>query len=472
MDAAAAGMESRNGQAAGTKRMAVIGAGACGLTTAKHMLEAGFDVTIFEIGTQVGGLWCYENDSGRSSAYKTLHINTAKNLTNFSDLKFADDVQAFPDHWDMHKYLGDYADHFDLRRHILFKSEVKHLRPAFRPGAEAPRWEVETTGGTVRTFDTVLIATGHLTKPLHAPEIRDHFKGEYLHAHDYREPEPYEGKRVCVVGIGNTALDIVSDVCVGARRTVMVARSGILIAPKLLFGFPFTDVTMKLYRHWIPEWLRMGIIKGLVYLMHGSMTRLGFPPLAGKVHAASNATAVQHIAYRRVTVKQGIEGIEGRTIRFVDGTAEAFDTVIAATGYLMDLPFISGDIVPLRDNHIDLYKNMVPPGWPGLYLMGMFNTDTALNQVFEWQAKWVCAFERGDAVLPSDDAMRADIAAYRAWVKRHYKQTSRHTIEVEHLPYSAALWRALTMGRLRAWWRRFAFRGAAGDAPVAAEGSP
>ena len=467
MGASAGRGEGADGAVA-AKRMAVIGAGASGLTTAKHMLEVGFAVTIFEIGTQIGGLWCYENDSGRSSAYKTLHINTAKNLTNFADFKFADDVQAFPDHWDMHRYLCDYADHFDLRRRIRFRAEVTKVRPALTPGAPAPRWEVETADGSADVFDAVLVASGHLTKPLHAPEIRDAFAGEYLHAHDYREPESYAGKRVCVVGIGNSGLDIVSDVCVGAARTVMVARSGILITPKLLFGFPFTDVTMKLYRHWIPDWLRMGIIKGLVYLMHGSMRRLGFPRLTKRVHAASNATAVQHIAYRRVTVKQGIERIEGRTIHFVDGTNEEFDALIAATGYQIELPFISPDIVPIDGNGVALYKSMVPPDWPGLYFMGMFNTDTALNQVFEWQAKWVRSFELGRARLPSPDAMRADIAAYRRWLKRTYKDTSRHAIEIEHLPYSGALWRSLMLGRLRA---RFG-GGRPGAAPAPTGGTP
>ena len=129
------------------KRVAVIGTGAAGLCAAKHLLEVGFDVTSFEIGTQVGGLWCYMNDSGRSSAYRTLHINTAKNVTNFRDYLFREGVQRFPSHEDMHAYLKDYAEHFGVMERIQFNSEVTKLKPLFTPGQEDPKWEVTTVDG-------------------------------------------------------------------------------------------------------------------------------------------------------------------------------------------------------------------------------------------------------------------------------------------------------------------------------------
>ena len=442
------------------KRFAVIGAGACGMATAKYMTEAGFDVTVFEKGTKIGGLWCYQNDSGMSAAYATLHINTAKNVTCFSDFKFDGDVQAFPDHQDMYKFLNAYADHFDIQRRIRFDTEVTDVRPAFTPGREEPKWEVETADGTIEAFDRVFVANGHLSKPAHVAQFQNDFKGRYMHVFDYEEPANHVGERVCVVGAGNSGLDVISDVCVGAKRTVMVARTGVVVGPKLLFGFPFTDLTWKLNKHWIPGFVRDRTIRALVFLIQGSMTRLGFPPLADRVHPSTNATAVQHIAYNRVEVKQGIERIEGKTIHFVDGTAEEFDTLIAATGYRIDLPFLSSDIVPVSDdNGIDLYKNIIPPEWPGLYIMGMFNTDTALNQMFEWQAQWLRQFELGKAMLPSADEMWADINAYRAWVRSRYKRSDRHSIELEHLPYTRGLFRALVKGRIRVWLRRLGIGG-------------
>jgi cation diffusion facilitator CzcD-associated flavoprotein CzcO len=426
------------------KTVAVIGAGASGLCTAKYLKQAGFDnITIFEIGSQIGGMWCYENDNGRSSAYKTLHINTAKNLTNFSDFPFDDTVQFFPSHWDMHRYLVAYAEHFGLKPLIRFKTPVANVVPLFTPGREPPRWRVDLAGGGSQSFDYVIVASGHLSDPYHVAELQ-RFAGEYLHSHHYREPAPYVGKRVCIIGAGNSAFDIASDVCVNAPHCVLVARSGVLIAPKLILGHPFTDVSMTLFRDWIPEFVRNRLLRFLVYLVHGRMTELGFKPLTKRTHPTSNATIVQHIAYDRVVIKTGISGIEGRVIRFDDGTEAEFDTLIAATGYKIDLPFIPPEIVPVTGNRIELYKRMVPPNWPGLYFVGMFNTTTALNQVFEWQAQWIAEILLGNAAPPSPAEMMADIEAKQHWIAGSYQNASpRHTIEEEHLPYRRELRQAM-----------------------------
>lgn len=418
----------------GSQRVAVIGAGACGLCAAKYLLASGFDVTVYEIGTQVGGMWCYGNDNGRSSAYRTLHINTSRGVTRFSDLDFDATTQPFPDHYDMHRYLRAYAEHFGVMARIRFRSRVTAVRPAFDPAREAARWTVELADGTATDFDAVIVATGHLTRPLEVDALRA-FTGTYLHAHDYREPEPFVGRRVCVVGIGNSACDIASDVCVTSPRCVLVARSGVVVLPKLMFGRAFTDITAMLQRPWIPRWLRRRITRLLAFLAHGDITRLGFKPPTELTHVTSNATVITDIAYRRIEVKQGIESVDGRTLRFADGTAEEFDVLIAATGYRIDLDFIAPEVLKVEDNRLDLYMRIVPPGWPGLYFMGFFNTDTALNMVFEHQARWVRELLLGNARLPDPDAMRRAIAGRAAWYAARYKHTARHTIEEEHVRY-------------------------------------
>lgn len=427
----------------GAKRIAIIGAGACGLCAAKYLTQAGFNVTIFEIGSQMGGMWCYQNDNERSSAYRTLHINTSRDVTRFHDLDFDKDVQFFPDHWDMHKYLVKYAEHFDIAKLVRYNSSVTDVRALFDPKTEPPLWELALSDGSTEQFDAVIAATGHLSDPLHVPMFQNDFKGEYLHAHYYREPEAYVGKRICIIGVGNSACDISGDVCATAKRCVLVARSGVLILPKLLFGMPFTDITRKIQRPWIPAALRRRFTRWLTYLAHGDMTKLGFKPLDTRAHVTSNGTIVTDIAYSRIEVKQGIEKIDGKTIHFVDGTAEEFDVLIAATGYLIDLPFISRDIVPLEDNRLDLFKRMTRPEWPGLYLMGFFNLDSALNMVYEYQARWVRDIELGEAKLPTAAEMEADIRRKNEWVAKYYKDSPRHTIEEEHVPYIQELKKSL-----------------------------
>ena len=88
---------------------------------------------------------------------------------------------------------------------------------------------------------------------------------------------------------------------------------------------------------------------------------------------------------------------------------------------------------------------MVQPGWPGLYFPGFFNTDTALNMIFEHQARWIRDIELGDAVLPSESDMWADIEAQERWVGERFKETLRHTIEEEHVVYLSALKKSMRL---------------------------
>jgi len=431
-----------------TRSVAIVGAGASGLCAARHFKEAGFRVTVFEIGSKVGGLWCFENDNGLSAAYRTLHINTAKSLTNFKDFKFPPGTQHFPDHRDMYAYFERFVDHFDLRSLIRFNTRVVRVHPATVP-RERSAWIVETEHGDKETFDAVVVASGHLSSPLHSDKYRA-FGGEYLHSHDYRRPENFLGKRVCVIGAGNSGLDIAADLASVNPRTVIVARSGVLIVPKLIFGRPFTDVTAWLAHPLIPQWINRKIQRALIYLIHGPMERLGFQTRRGRAHAMSNATIVQHIAYRRVEVKRDIASIEGRRITFTDGTAEEFDTLIAATGYKIELPFLSEEILPVRNNAVELYNRMVHPDWPGLYFMGLLNVNGAANQAYERQAPWLVAVESGEAALPTHSEMREAIARKKAWVERYYPATLRHTIEEEPVPYFRELAVSLRAARQRA----------------------
>jgi dimethylaniline monooxygenase (N-oxide forming) len=427
------------------RRYAIIGAGAAGICAARQLRREGFsNIVIYEIGSKIGGLWCYENDNGKSAAYRTLHINTARAFTTFTDREFDAGVPLFPAHGDMYAYLQSYVAEFDLGRHIRFNTEITALRPA-----DDGRWTIETAAGAVEKFDRVIVAAGHLWTPRHVPEVRRAFCGEYVHSFDYRGPERFVGKRICVIGAGNSGFDIASDVCMVAARTVMVARSGITIAPKFVFGRAYRDITFKFEKPWIPDVVRRWVQRTLIWTVHGDITRLGFVKPIKRSHNASNPTLINQIAYRRIDVKNGIVAVDGNEITFSDGTRETFDTVACATGYKIEFPFIAQDLLPVHDNFVDLYKRIVAPDMPGVYFIGYLATSIGLFRAFERQTAFMAAMETGKSSLPDPDAMRADIAAKKAWVLKVYYNTPRHSIEEPHLPYFKELKAAIRAGRKR-----------------------
>lgn len=421
-------------------KVLVIGAGSAGLVALKTLRESGVDAVAFEGGRRVGGIWVFENDNGLSSAYRTLHINTDRKRTAFAGAPFPRNIQYYPTHWEMAQYFADYADKYDLWPHVRFGVWVDHVERA--EGSESG-WVVTTKDGEKHRFDNIVIATGHLSVPSHPDAIKDAFSCEYLHSHYYRSPDPYVGKRVCVIGVGNSAADISTDICNVTESTVMVARSGVLIRPKFAFGVPYPDIMLALQKPWIPGRVR-GLVNALLcYLIHGKMERLGFVKLTEKAHPTSSATLVNHILYNRVRVKNGIEKIDGSTIHFTDGSSEIFDVLIAATGYKIDVPFLR-DHLTVESNRLELWKRIVHPDLPGIFFQGFANaSDLPLNYMFERQAEWITQFVVGNATLPPAEEMRQDILRKRAEIDAVYRHTPRHTIDEEMLPYTAELRRSL-----------------------------
>lgn len=431
------------------KRVAVVGAGSGGVCSTKYLLQAGHDVTVYEAGSYLGGLWKYENDNGRSQAYKHLCIITPRSKTRFSDFDFPPGAPLWLSHEDMYDYFKSYADHFGVTERIRFRSPVQAVEPRFTPGEAEPSWRVVTEDGDEEDYDAVIVATGHLNEPRHVEELAA-FEGEYLHSNHYRVADPFVGKRVCVVGTGNSGVDIASDVCSVASRTVLVARSGVRIQPKVVLGIPYPGLAIALRKPWIPAWFRNRLLQSLVYLAHGDQSRLGFSAPTGRQHPTSSESIVSHIDFNRVTVKPGIKSVSGQTLTFEDGTEEEFDVLVAATGYRVYLPFLSPDVLPVKGNRVDLYKAIFPVDWPGLYFMGMLNPLNPYSEIFEAQSKVVVQHLAGDLRLPSRDEMLADIARTGELREQMFTDSPRHGLEEPDPLYPSHLDRFRYEGAIRA----------------------
>lgn len=434
------------------KRVAIIGGGAAGLINAHRFQAAGAEVTIFEIGTKLGGLWVFNNDSGRSSAYQSLHINTTREATHFDEFPFRGESKLFPSHEDMAKYLNDFADECQLRERTRFQAEVTKVEPVVseEDGTRVLRWSLTAADGFESVFDAVVIATGHLTEPKVPDSLRS-FGGELLHSHHYETPDPYKGKRVMVIGTGNSALDIAGDLAVVAARTVISARSPELIMPKIIFGAPVGKLEGRFRKPWIPRVVPFLVRRAITRVVHGRMETWGIQTPKGRTHPISHATLINHLAYDRAKVRPGIQQIDGNHVTFTDGVTEEFDTIIAATGYDLSFPFLSESIVqPDEGGSLNLYGRAVAPRWPGLYFAGFFNTTGLSNlRIDDYQSQWLVALETGATALPDFEEMAREIQEVKDWIGKHYPNTPRYAFELEPPQYLKFLRREHRQGPKR-----------------------
>ena len=426
-----------------SRRVAVIGAGAAGLCSAKHLLEKKITPVIFEIGTQIGGLWVYENDSGMSPAYRSLHVNSETRVTAYKDFPFPENGPIYPNHWQMTEYLRGYAARFGLERHIRFRSRVSKVEPLPDGG-----YRLTIEGQAPERFDAVVVACGHQSAPTHPPFSRD-FTGDYIHAHSYRVPEPYRDKRVVVVGVGNSACDIAADIWTGTKSTTIAARSPVLIMPRVLFGKPISRFLARVEKPWLPWPVRRRIREVITWAVHGRMEQWGFRTPKSKTHPSSHPSLMAHFVWNRITAKPGIAKIEGQRVTFDDGSVQEFDAMIAATGYDVSLPFLSPALNPVNGRWLDLFLRVLRPGQPGLYFVGFFNVAGGGNiRMMDDQAEWVAAIEAGEVGIPSLAEQQRGIEAERALINANYPDRPRYGLELEPVWYRKALALAMAASRV------------------------
>ena len=188
-------------------QVCVIGAGSSGIASCQVLHARGIPFDCFEAGSSVGGNWRYDNDSGRSSAYRSLHANSSRHSMQYASFPMPGNYPDYPSHRLIAKYLDDFVDHFGFRGRIQFRTEVTSVRPAIGGAWDVTVRQLATGAERSERYSSVLVANGHHWDP-HYPEPAfpgaGGFTGEQIHSHYYRTPEPFTGKRVLVLGIGNS----------------------------------------------------------------------------------------------------------------------------------------------------------------------------------------------------------------------------------------------------------------------------
>jgi hypothetical protein len=355
------------------------------------------------------------------------------------------DYPDYPSHWQVAQYFDDFVDHFGLREQITFRTEVTRVTPADGGGWDVmirPRDDARAV--ETRHYDHVLVANGHHWDP-RWPEPSfpgsDTFPGVQMHAHYYRTPEVLDDRRVVVLGIGNSATDIAVESSRHARETFLAMRRGAWVIPKYLFGMPTDHLTDSPLARGPVRLQKLGM-RTMLRIAVGRMTDYGLPKPDHDVleaHPTVSDELLGRLGHGDITVKPTISRFEGSTVVFADGSRAEADVVVYCTGYKITFPFLDDTVVGAVDNHIDLYRRVVPPDRPGLYFIGLVQPLGAIMPLAESQAQWVADLVNGVVTLPSRAEMRAQIASYDEALRKRFVASKRHTIEVDFHAYRAEL---------------------------------
>jgi cation diffusion facilitator CzcD-associated flavoprotein CzcO len=433
-------------------KVCIIGAGCSGITTAKRLKDFGIDYDQFELSDDVGGNWYFKNPNGRSSVYESLHIDTSTLRLQFEDYPAPEDFPDFPHHTQIHDYFRSYVDHFGLRDAITFETGVDR---AVRAGGG---WDVTLSTGETRHYTDLVVANGHHWSPRLPDWAGDPFDGQVIHSHAYINPfEPVEmrGKRVIVVGMGNSAMDIASELSSRwmAEKLYVSARRGVWVLPKYRNGQAADKVMAPPD---IPREQALAASRRLIRELVGNMSNYGLPepdhePLSA--HPSVSADFLTRAGSGDIHMLPAIERLDGRTVHLVDGSTVEADVIVCATGYDMRFPFFDADEVelhPTSDHRYPLFKRMIKPGVDHLYFLGLAQSSPTIVNLAEQQSKLLARLLTGTYELPPVDEqvriMEKDEAEHLA----QYYASPRHTIQIDFGRYVVDLLAEIEAGEQRA----------------------
>lgn len=415
--------------------VAVIGAGISGLTMSKMLEDYGLEYATFESSDRVGGNWAFGNPNGHSSAYRSLHIDTSKHQLSFKDFPMPEEYPDFPHHTQIKDYLDGYADAFDIRRRIEFENGVVHAERLPAGG-----WLLETERTGVRRFDVLLVANGHHWDPRFADKPGE-FTGLTMHSHAYIDPRtPYDltGKRILIIGLGNSAADIAVELSSRTldNEVVLSTRSSAWIVPKYFAGTPAD----KFYKTspYIPFAWQRKFMQVMQPLTAGRPTDYGLPEPNHQFFEAHPTQSVElplRLGSGDLRAKGDIERWDGPTVHFADGTAEDFDVVIHATGYNITFPFFDPDFLSAPENHIRLYKRIFKPGMDDVAFIGFAQATPTLFPFVECQTRLVAAWLVGRYAPPPVAEMERVIDEDQQKYTAHMVQRPRHTQQLDYFLY-------------------------------------
>lgn len=416
-------------------RYAVIGAGPSGLAAARALQKRGIAVDGYESSHGVGGLWDIENP--RSTMYESAHLISSRTTTEFAEFPMKSRVD-YPGHRVLKQYFEDYARHFALSSLFRFDTRVTRLEQ------RDDGWDLTSTGPggeETRRYAGVVLANGTLAKP-NVPTFPGEFAGEVLHTSAYKSPDQLKGKRVLLIGAGNSGCDIAVDAVHHAVSVDMSVRRGYYFVPRYLFGKP--SDTLNQGRP-LPARIKQAVDSRVLRAFTGDPVRFGFPKPDYRIyesHPIVNTMILNHLGQGDLRIRPDIDSFDGATVHFRDGTSDDYDLVLLATGYTLDYPFVDRKHLHWRGASPRLFLNVFPASFNGLYVMGMIEASG-----IGWQGR----YEQADL-----------LAAYLGAVEEDPARAARFRDRVTGTPWPDVTggYHYLGLDRMAYYVNKDAYRGA------------
>jgi cation diffusion facilitator CzcD-associated flavoprotein CzcO len=410
----------------------VIGAGPSGLAAARNLQRAGIPWAGYELASGVGGLW--DIDGPRSTVYESAHLISSKRTTEFTEFPMADDVADYPSHRDLLGYFRDFATTYDLTSGFEFGSEVVAAAP-HPDGGWTVTVEHGGEHGTERTEHRhagVLVANGTLSEPS-VPTFAGSFDGEVLHTSAYKSPSVFAGKRVLIIGAGNSGCDIAVDAVHHAASVDLSVRRGYYFVPKYLFGKPADTLNQGKP---LPPRIKQAIDTRVLKMFTGDPVRFGFPKPDYKIyesHPIVNTLVLHHLGHGDLQVRPDIDRLDGDGVVFRDGSRTEYDVIVLATGYHLHYPFLDPKLLRWkgRGSAPDLYLNIFTQADPDLFVLGMIEASGIGWQGRYEQAELVASYLRARRDKPeAARALEARVAGPRPDLSGGY-----HYLGLERMSY-------------------------------------
>jgi cation diffusion facilitator CzcD-associated flavoprotein CzcO len=372
-------------------RFVIVGAGPGGLCAARWLQDQGLPFDLLDRSLDVGGIW--DIGATGSPMYESAHFISSKTLSAFRDFPMPNAYPDYPGHRQILAYLRAYADKHGLRAKAELNVPVKLARP------DGAAWILEIASGESRRYAGLIVATGLQWTP-RTPEIPGRFDGEAYHSSAYRSARQVEGKRVLVVGGGNSGCDIAVDAASRAAATFLSLRRGYWIIPKHVFGVPADVFGHRGPR--LPYWLERPILETLLRLLVGDVTRLGLPAPDHQLfqtHPILNSQILHALSHGDVAVRSDLKAFDGQSASFADGSREELDVVIFATGYQRTLPILPADVH--REGEVEsLFLNVFHRRHPNLFVVGFFETDGGSYPLIDLQCELIARLMRARQEAP------------------------------------------------------------------------